>query len=39
VARRRQKNGIYHLAELHWYEGSGIGRKEMKIERILETRL
>jgi len=24
-----------HLAELHWYEASGIGRKEFKIKRLL----
>jgi hypothetical protein len=23
-------------AEVHWYEASGIGRKEFKIKRILE---
>jgi hypothetical protein len=24
------------LAEIHWYEAHGIGRKELKIKRILE---
>lgn len=24
------------LAELHWYEAHGIGRKDMKVERLLE---
>lgn len=25
-------------AEVHWYEAHGIGRKEMKIKRLLEKR-
>lgn len=29
-------DGSYHLAELHWYEATGIGRKEMKIKRFME---
>jgi len=24
------------LAELHWYEASGVGKKEFKIKRYLE---
>jgi hypothetical protein len=24
-----------HLAEVHWYEAAGIGRKEFKIKRLL----
>ncbi len=36
-ARIRLKDGSEHLAELHWYEASGIGRKEMKIKRFIET--
>jgi hypothetical protein len=35
VARVRLKDGSTHLAELHWYEASGIGRKELKIKQIL----
>jgi hypothetical protein len=24
-----------HVAEVHWYEASGIGRKELKLKRLL----
>ncbi len=35
-ARIRLADGSEHRAELHWYEATGIGRKEMKIKRLLE---
>ncbi len=35
VARVRLADGTVHLAELHWYEASGIGRKEFKIKSLL----
>jgi hypothetical protein len=35
VARVRLANGSVHLAELHWYEAAGIGRKEFKIKHLL----
>jgi len=25
-----------HLAEIHWYEATGIGRREFKVKRYLE---
>jgi len=28
--------GEIRLAELHWYEAHGIGRKEIKIKRLLD---
>lgn len=28
-------SGSVRLAELHWYEARGIGRREMKIKRLL----
>lgn len=28
--------GEIRLAELHWYEAHGIGKKEMKIKRLLD---
>jgi hypothetical protein len=31
-AHVRLKDGTVHLAELHWYEAHGIGRKEFKIK-------
>jgi hypothetical protein len=35
VARVRLSDGSIHLAELHWYEAAGIGRKEYKIKQLL----
>jgi len=32
IARIRLNDGSIHLAELHWYEAAGIGRKEFKIK-------
>ncbi|CUQ65415.1 conserved protein of unknown function [Candidatus Nitrospira inopinata] len=34
-ARVRLANGMIRLAEVHWYEAHGIGRKKMKIKRFL----
>ena len=36
VARVRLRSGRVRLAELHWYEAHGIGRKEMKRKRYLD---
>ncbi len=35
VARIRLSDGSVHVAELHWYEAAGIGRKEIKIKHLL----
>ena len=35
VPRVRLANGAFHLAEVHWYEASGIGRMEFKIKTML----
>ncbi|MCI0564678.1 MAG: hypothetical protein MN733_39930 [Nitrososphaera sp.] len=35
VAKVRLSDGSAHLAEIHWYEATGIGRKEYKIKRLL----
>ena len=35
IARVRLSDGSIHLAELHWYEAAGIGRKELKIKHLL----
>jgi hypothetical protein len=35
IAYVRLQNGQIRLAELHWYEAHGIGRKRMKVKRIL----
>ena len=29
-------NDTYRLAEVHWYEANGIGRRRMKIKRFLD---
>ena len=31
----RAADGLTYRAELHWYEASGIGRKEFKVKRYL----
>lgn len=36
VARVELRNGSVRLAELHWYEGHGIGPREYKIKRYLD---
>jgi hypothetical protein len=36
IAKIRLADGTIRLAELHWYEGHGKGRKETKIKRYLE---
>lgn len=35
IARVRLDDGSVHLAELHWYEATGIGKREFKIKRFL----
>jgi len=35
-ANVRLPNGAERAAEIHWYEATGIGRKEFKIKRFLE---
>jgi hypothetical protein len=35
IARVRLADGTMHLAEVHWYEAAGIGRKELKIKHLL----
>jgi hypothetical protein len=32
IATIRLENGSYRLAEIHWYEAHGIGKKEEKIK-------
>jgi hypothetical protein len=32
----RLRNGRIRLAELHWYEAHGVGRREMKRKRYLD---
>jgi hypothetical protein len=35
IARVRLADGSLHLAEVHWYEAAGIGRKEFKLKQLL----
>jgi hypothetical protein len=35
VATVELEDGSQHLAEVHWYEATGVGRKEFKIKRYL----
>ncbi len=35
ITRVRLADGSVHLAEVHWYEAAGIGRKEFKIKHLL----
>ena len=35
IAEIRLTDGTFCLAELHWYEAAGIGRKEFKIKNLL----
>jgi len=35
IARIQLSDGSVHLAELHWYEAAGIGRREFKIKHLL----
>jgi len=32
VATVKLKNGSFRLAEIHWYEAHGIGKKDLKIK-------
>jgi len=36
VARVRLQSGRICKAEIHWYEAQGIGRRKMKIKRIMD---
>jgi hypothetical protein len=35
IAPVRLSDGSVHVAEIHWYEAAGIGRKEFKIKTLL----
>jgi hypothetical protein len=36
VGRIRLKDGLIRVAELHWYEARGIGKKEFKRKKYLD---
>jgi hypothetical protein len=36
IVRVRLPDGTVRWAEVHWYEATGIGRKELKIKRYLD---
>ncbi len=35
IANVRLSDGSAHVAEIHWYEATGIGREEYKIKRLM----
>jgi hypothetical protein len=35
IASAKLRTGARVMAELHWYEAHGIGKKELKIKRLL----
>lgn len=37
LARVRLEDGSTHLAEVHWYEATGVGKREFKIKRLIES--
>ncbi len=37
-AKVRLAQGQLRQAELHWYEAHGVGKREMKIKRLLDRR-
>jgi hypothetical protein len=36
VAKVRLQSGRIYNAEIHWYEAHGIGRKKLKIKKLLD---
>ena len=36
IAKVRLQNGGIRRAEIHWYEAHGIGKKKLKIKRMLD---
>jgi len=36
VATVRLSNGQLRMAELHWYEAHGVGRRDLKIKRYVD---
>jgi hypothetical protein len=37
-AKVRLPDGSIRIAEIHWYEAHGVGRKEFKVKRLLEDK-
>lgn len=35
IAKVRLQNGNIYIAEIHWYEAHGIGKKKVKIKKLL----
>ncbi|MHC4120754.1 MAG: hypothetical protein ACYSWO_24960 [Planctomycetota bacterium] len=36
VAKVRLRNGSVRSAEIHWYQAHGVGKKKLKIKRLLD---
>ena len=37
IAQVRLADGSLKLAELHWYEAAGIGRRDLKLKRFIDA--
>ena len=37
IAKVKLSDDSIHIADIHWYEATGIGKKEFKIKRLLEN--
>ena len=37
IAQVRLADGSVRLAELHWYEATGIGRRDLKLKRFIDA--
>ena len=36
IATIKFEDGSFYRAELHWYEATGVGKREFKIKRLVE---
>jgi len=36
IAKVKLPDNTLHIAEIHWYDAHGIGKKEFKIKRLLD---
>jgi hypothetical protein len=36
VTTVRMEDGTVHVAEIHWYEAHGLGRRKFKIKQVLD---
>jgi hypothetical protein len=36
IGHVRFPNGVIRLAEIHWYEAHGVGRRKIKVKQVLD---